>query len=180
MQFTKIESGVLSFRKPRGRKLTFMMAAGGTENSGVEFIRRDQPVGAYVYCWCDHDTGERREFSIVPDYETFGIDRPARRAPSRVEPHPLFRCWRADEVAECIAGVTPELYRKLWDNIIESKPTPGLDYREIPDDFGDTNLSKRWSKFTREEQLELNRLATAHEEEERASLERYKAAKGSR
>jgi hypothetical protein len=64
----KLEGGVLTMRKPRGKKLTFMMGCGGVPvgTSGVEYIRRDLPRGEAVYVWCDDATGEQRHFSIVP------------------------------------------------------------------------------------------------------------------
>lgn len=82
-----------------------------------------------------------------------------------IRAHNLFRYMRADEVAECIDGVTavPGLYAKLWANIIPQRNTPGLNYREINDDFTRTALVNRWSKFTPEEQAKLNELAMIHE-----------------
>lgn len=81
----------------------------------------------------------------------------------KIKPHHLFKVWSADEVAECIGGVPDVLYKKLWSVMIERQPTPGLDYREIPDDFDDRCLAKSWSEFTEAEQTKLNELADTHE-----------------
>ena len=36
-----------------------------------------------------------------------------------------LKYWTADEVAECLSGIGPDLYRKLWNILAEAKnPTP--------------------------------------------------------
>jgi|TARA_R100000030_G_scaffold56956_1_gene42889 hypothetical protein len=36
-----------------------------------------------------------------------------------------LKYWTADEVAECLSGIGPDLYRKLWDILSDAKnPTP--------------------------------------------------------
>jgi hypothetical protein len=44
------EAGILGMRKPRGKKVTFLMGCGASEASGAEFIRRDLPKGEWE-CW---------------------------------------------------------------------------------------------------------------------------------
>lgn len=80
----------------------------------------------------------------------------------KIDPHGLFEVWSADETANCLNGVgIGELYNKLMDLTIPRQNTPGLDYRELPDDFGDRCLAKSWDQLTEAEQLKLNELAVA-------------------
>lgn len=65
----------------------------------------------------------------------------------------FFQFIRPDEVAECWNGVTPALYKTLWDCPPPSGPKPEEPYPE----YG--ALADHWDRFTPEEQAELNRLA---------------------
>jgi hypothetical protein len=79
-----------------------------------------------------------------------------------MKPHPLYEIWRPDEVAECMEGVTDELYRKLWDFVPlykphsedREEPTPGIDC-----------LADFWDRLTIPEQQHLNTLAQKQEEQ---------------
>lgn len=83
---------------------------------------------------------------------------------TKIKAHGLFEVWSADEVAECLEGVgTGDLYRRLYELMVPRKPTPGLDYREIPDDFSDRCLANRWDELSEEHQAWLNELAEKFE-----------------
>jgi hypothetical protein len=42
-----------------------------------------------------------------------------------IQPHSVFECMRADEVAECWDGVPEALYVKLWNDVVpRQKPVP--------------------------------------------------------
>jgi hypothetical protein len=79
------------------------------------------------------------------------------------KPHILFEIWRPDEVAECLDGVTDELYKKLWTFVedfkaprpeVAEEPTPGLDC-----------LADFWDRLTIPEQQHLNTLAQKQDEQ---------------
>ena len=82
---------------------------------------------------------------------------------TKLKPHGLFSVWSPDEVAEALEGVGPEIYRKIWNEIV-----PIYDKwprSEVPDDFSKRCLAKWWYKFDPEEQAMLNMLAKEHEGE---------------
>ena len=70
--------------------------------------------------------------------------------------------WTADEVAECLSGIGPDLYRKLWSILSEAKnPTPlggdgSGDTVETPDGRMDLDNDDKaphwWGKLTTDEQ----------------------------
>jgi hypothetical protein len=76
-----------------------------------------------------------------------------------------LKYWTADEVAECLSGIGPDLYRKLWDILSDAKnPTPpGGDGSngtvETPDgrlDFdNDDKAPHWWGKLTGAEQATI-------------------------
>ena len=72
--------------------------------------------------------------------------------------HILFEVWSADTVAECLEGVTDDLYRRLWE-LTTGMPLPN----EVNDNFPDYCLARSWEKLTAEEQTFLNDLAEKHE-----------------
>lgn len=80
-----------------------------------------------------------------------------------VKPHPLFNFWSADEVAECMDGVTEALYRRLYEVVEPRANTPGLDYREVNDSFDHCLGHGGWRKLTDAERKELNDLAVRYE-----------------
>lgn len=83
---------------------------------------------------------------------------------TKIRPHPLFRLWTPDEVAECMPGIRGDstLYRELWACTEHYKKFDREDCG--PSDVVEINsLSKFWSRFERFHQLELNRLAIQHE-----------------
>jgi hypothetical protein len=80
---------------------------------------------------------------------------------ARAEPHGLFDVWSPDTCAECLDGMSVELYKKIWNDIVplyEDQPRS-----EVPDDFDRRCVAKFWDKFTDAERAELNRLAAASE-----------------
>tara|TARA_R100000655_G_scaffold42065_1_gene77985 strand:+ start:1381 stop:1587 length:207 start_codon:yes stop_codon:yes gene_type:complete len=62
-----------------------------------------------------------------------------------IEPNKVFEFWSCDEVAECVEGVSENLYRSLWNKI------DGRARRIVAD-------KRIWNKFSDEEKLELNSL----------------------
>ena len=71
-------------------------------------------------------------------------------------PHILLQVWTPDTVAECLDGISPVLYNKLWNKIVPltegcAPPYPG----EVPEH----TLSAYWDKFTWEERELLNEAA---------------------
>jgi hypothetical protein len=82
-----------------------------------------------------------------------------------------LKYWTADEVAECLSGIGPDLYRKLWDILSAAKnPTPlGGDGSngtvETPDgrlDLGnDDKAGHWWAKLTPAEQVTIRDAYTA-------------------
>ncbi len=102
--------------------------------------------------------------NVLPANPGEGSTRPKGRGNqmTKIQPHPLFSVWSADEVAECLGGVNAAgLYARLWELTIPRQNTPGLDYREIPDDFADRCLARSWDSLTAGEQATLNALAAA-------------------
>ena len=80
-----------------------------------------------------------------------------------VKPRPLFNFWSADEVAECMDGVTEALYRRLYEVVEPRANTPGLDYREVNDSFNHCLGHAGWLKLTDDERRQLNEIAAAFE-----------------
>jgi hypothetical protein len=81
------------------------------------------------------------------------------------EPHMLFTLWRADEVAECLEGVTPELYQRLWQDIVSIQELiPNIEDNGPHDVIGIGCLAKYWDKLTMGEQVQLNHLAKKQDE----------------
>lgn len=75
------------------------------------------------------------------------------------QPNAAFKYLRADEVAECWAGITDELYRALWNKCVsKQKPLPNLDDSGPYDHVGAESLASHWHRLTPEEQTLLNSL----------------------
>ena len=76
-----------------------------------------------------------------------------------------LKYWTADEVAECLSGIGPDLYRKLWEILNEAEnPTPlGGDGSngtvETPDGRleldNDDKAGHWWAKLTPAEQTTI-------------------------
>ena len=62
-----------------------------------------------------------------------------------IKPNKVFEFWSCDEIAECVDGVSEDLYRSLWNKI------DGRARRIVAD-------RRIWNKFSDEEKLELNSL----------------------
>jgi|TARA_R100000084_G_C4639791_1_gene143130 hypothetical protein len=62
-----------------------------------------------------------------------------------IKPDTIFECWTVDEVAECMDGISDNLYKSLWNKASQR-----------------VNVSELWDQFTEDEQLELNKSATIH------------------
>ncbi len=79
--------------------------------------------------------------------------------PADLRPHDLFKYRSADEVAECWDGVSADLYKALWNDVVHVMPftRPGEDDTY---DFDDSNvLANFWHLLTDEHKVELNELA---------------------
>jgi hypothetical protein len=77
-----------------------------------------------------------------------------------IQPHSVFECMRADEVAECWDGVPEALYVKLWNDVVpRQKPVPNREDSGPFDHVGHENLAAHWDKLTTDEQSLLNQLA---------------------
>jgi hypothetical protein len=63
-----------------------------------------------------------------------------------IKPDTIFECWTVDEVAECMDGISDNLYKSLWNKASQR-----------------VNVSELWDQFTEDEQLELNKSATIHQ-----------------
>jgi len=74
-------------------------------------------------------------------------------------PHELFNYRSADEVAECWDGVSPELYKALWNDVVHVMPFTETGEDDTYD-FDDKNvLSRFWHLLSEDHQRELNALA---------------------
>jgi hypothetical protein len=77
------------------------------------------------------------------------------------KPHDLFTYWTPDTAAECLDGVTPDLYRRLW-SLVELLPRERYHVEEsAPGDALDSRrgLAAVWSHLTEDERVTLNALA---------------------
>tara|TARA_A100001515_G_scaffold76559_1_gene60822 strand:+ start:452 stop:652 length:201 start_codon:yes stop_codon:yes gene_type:complete len=63
-----------------------------------------------------------------------------------IKPDTIFEFWTVDEVAECMDGISDNLYKSLWNKASQR-----------------VNVSELWDQFTEDEQLELNKSATIHQ-----------------
>ena len=63
-----------------------------------------------------------------------------------IKPDTIFEFWTVDEVAECMDGISDNLYKSLWNKASQR-----------------VNVSELWDQFTKDEQLELNKSATIHQ-----------------
>lgn len=77
-----------------------------------------------------------------------------------VQPDNLFTVWSPDAVAECLDGVSDDLYRRLWELTVD---VPNLtEFDETPDCQFKRALSVVWHRLAPDEQVQLNALAAAH------------------
>mgnify|MGYP001033253478 CR=1 FL=1 len=73
-----------------------------------------------------------------------------------IEPNLIFKYWRADEVAECMDGVTDDLYSKLWNDIVPQQS----------EDFllgGNVCLANYWHLLSETDQARLNEIEDFNE-----------------
>jgi|TARA_X000001382_G_scaffold128928_1_gene119735 hypothetical protein len=64
----------------------------------------------------------------------------------KIKPNKIFEFWSCDEIAECVDGVSEDLYRSLWRMVGQEQSRDSLVVADI------------WNKFSDEEKLELNSL----------------------
>lgn len=72
----------------------------------------------------------------------------------------MLGTMRPDEFAECVDGVSDELYRKLW-SLVPKFKAPRPEVSEEPC-YGMDTVADFWEEFTPEEQSEINRLSEAY------------------
>lgn len=84
-------------------------------------------------------------------------------------PAPLFTVWSPDAVAECLDGVSDDMYSRLWE-LAAHVPSQTAD-DETPDCLFKRALSHVWHLLTPAEKIELNLLAAKHEANEQALLD---------
>ena len=71
-----------------------------------------------------------------------------------IKPNDIYNYWRADEVAECMEGVTDELYSTLWNDIV---PQQSEEFQETPE-RGFEALANYWHLLSESDQALLNEL----------------------
>ena len=72
-----------------------------------------------------------------------------------IEPNLIFNYWRADEVAECMEGVSDtHLYATLWRDIV---PQQSEEFQETPE-RGFEALANYWHLLSESDQALLNEL----------------------
>jgi hypothetical protein len=72
-----------------------------------------------------------------------------------IKPNLIFNYWRADEVAECMEGVSDtDLYATLWRDIV---PLQSDEFHETPE-VGREALAKYWHLLSETDQALLNEL----------------------
>ena len=81
-------------------------------------------------------------------------------------PATIFTIWSPDSVAECMDGVSDDMYKRLWE-LTAHVPRLSAD-DETPDSQFKQALSTVWHLLTPAEQAELNFLAVQHEAREDA------------
>ena len=86
-----------------------------------------------------------------------------------ITPHDLFDVWSPDEVAECMDGVSGDLYRRLWSLTGEVPSLTAED--ETPDCQFKRALANIWHHLTAREQVELNALAARHIAQDQAVMD---------
>lgn len=72
-----------------------------------------------------------------------------------IKPNVIYKYWRADEVAECMEGVTGALYSTLWNDIVIHQSE---EFQETPE-LGTESLAKYWHLLTEQDQILLNSIA---------------------
>lgn len=77
----------------------------------------------------------------------------------------IFRYTRADEVAECWDGITPDLYEALWAIVSVMKLIPNTEDSGPHDHVGHENLAKYWRRLSVEHRRQLNILAAKRNQE---------------
>lgn len=84
-------------------------------------------------------------------------------------PVTLFTVWSPDDVAECLDGVSDDMYARLWELTAQVPSLTADD--ETPDCQFKRALSAVWHLLTPAEQVELNLLAAKHEANDQALLD---------
>ena len=69
-------------------------------------------------------------------------------------PHDLFKYRSADEVAECWDGVSPSLYKALWNDVVHT-----MSFANVEEDEELSVLANFWHLLSNEHKVELNDLA---------------------
>ena len=72
-----------------------------------------------------------------------------------IKPNDIYNYWRADDVAECMEGITDELYSTLWNDIVPLQSVD--DFRETRES-GFEALANYWHLLSESDQALLNEL----------------------
>ena len=74
-----------------------------------------------------------------------------------VSPLDAANYFTPDDMAECMANVSDELYRTLWIAISDHEKEYGVkDYEEPIDMYNDMSLAAMWGRFTNTERTQIN------------------------
>ena len=78
-----------------------------------------------------------------------------------------------DQMAECMANVSDELYRTLWIAISDHEKEYGVkDYEEPMDMYEDISLAAMWGRFTNAERAQINEVLIKDPEKDGISATR--------
>ncbi len=103
--------------------------------------------------------------SLNPD-GTHGSAPEPYRTPPAIKPHDWLRYYSCDTIAECMDGVSPELYQALWGAMSHAKPLGDqIDIEESSpcDAIGINTPVEFWHLFTDDEKAALNAIAAEAE-----------------
>jgi len=70
-----------------------------------------------------------------------------------------------DQMAECMDGVSDELYRTLWIAVNDHEKEYGVkDYEEPIDMYNDMSLAAMWGRFTNKERVQINAILSKEDD----------------
>lgn len=78
----------------------------------------------------------------------------------KTKPHLLLELNRPDEVAECFAGVSDDLYRYLWNELLPlAEPIPCIEDCGPADVIGIGSVASLWDRIPEDRRAQLNAAA---------------------
>tara|TARA_R110000737_G_C14305524_1_gene436846 strand:- start:56 stop:319 length:264 start_codon:yes stop_codon:yes gene_type:complete len=70
-----------------------------------------------------------------------------------------------DAMAECMDGVSDELYKALWKAVSDYEDEFGCKYYEDPMDmYEDKSLEAMWGRFTNKERVQINAILSKEDD----------------